>query len=167
MFFDALCLSHIQPRAPHDSLSPVRFLARKAEWSTHRNLTSVLFSWSHQQAIMMGPIRLDTAVHSWFGRIIHRIPRVPRAMPVRASFGARTGIFNVFHIQRDPCGSHVGPAGGRTAPLRTRKRIDTTRIGKKLARTSYLAVRGPHGPLTVPARAFHGLFTIPKPERGP
>ena len=28
-------------------LSPVRFLARKAEWSAHKNFTSVLFSWSH------------------------------------------------------------------------------------------------------------------------
>ena len=28
-------------------LSPVRFLARKAEWSARRNFTSVLFSWSH------------------------------------------------------------------------------------------------------------------------
>ena len=28
-------------------LSPVRFLARKAEWSARTNFTSVLFSWSH------------------------------------------------------------------------------------------------------------------------
>ena len=82
-------------------LSPVRFLARKAEWSARRNFTSVLFSWSHRAT---GPVRLDTAVHLWFGRMIRRTPRVPRAMPVRASYGPRTGIFNVFHILRDPYG---------------------------------------------------------------
>ena len=35
-------------------------------------------------------------------------PRVPRAVPVRASYGPRTGIFNVFHILRDPCGTRKG-----------------------------------------------------------
>ena len=36
-------------------LSPVRFLARKAEGSARRNFTSVLFPWSHQAT---GPVRL-------------------------------------------------------------------------------------------------------------
>ena len=88
-------------------LSPVRFLAHKAEWSARRNFTSVLFSWSHQAT---GPVRLDTAVHLWFGRMIRRTPRVPRAMPVRASCGPRTGIFNTFRILRDPYGARTGPA---------------------------------------------------------
>ena len=88
-------------------LSPVRFLARKAEWSARRNFTSVLFSWSHQAT---GPVRLDTAVHLWFGRMIRRTPRVPRTMPVRASCGPRKGIFNVFHILRGPYGAREGPA---------------------------------------------------------
>ena len=57
------------------------------------------------------------------------------------------------------------PQGCRTAPLRARKGIDTTAIGKNPARASYLAVRGPHGPLTVPARAVHGLLTFSKPVR--
>ena len=121
----------------------VRFLARKAEWSASRNFTLVLFSWSHQAT---GPVRLDTAVYLWFGWIIRMTPWVPRAVPVRASHGPRTGIFNVFHILRDPY-------GGRTAPLRTRKVIDPTRIGKNPARTSYFAVRGPYGPRTGCSRA--------------
>ena len=41
-------------------LAPIRFLARKAEWSTCRNFTPLLFS-SHQAT---GPIRLDTTWHS-------------------------------------------------------------------------------------------------------
>ena len=126
-------------------LSPVRFLARKAEWSARRSFTSVLFSWSHQAT---GPVRLDTAVYLWFGWIIRMTPRVPRAVPVRASFGPRRRIFNVFHILRDPYGARAGPARVPTAPLRTRKGINTTRIGKNPARASYFAVRSPHGLFT-------------------
>ena len=133
-------------------LSPVRFLARKAEWSARGNFTSVLFSWSHQAT---GPVRLDTAVYLWFGRLIRMTPRVPRAVPVWASYGPRTGIFNVFHIQRDPYGARAGPQGCRTAPLRTRKASDTTRIGKNPAQASYFAVRARTGPLRFP----HGLLT--------
>ena len=85
-------------------LSPVWFLACKAEWSARRNFTSVLFSWSQQAT---GRIRLHTTVvHLWFGRIICRTPRVPRAIPVWVSFGPRTGIFNVrgrmIFVQNSP-----------------------------------------------------------------
>ena len=128
---------------PRMFLSPVRFLARKAEWSARRNFTSVLFSWSHQAT---GPVRLETSAYLWFGWIIRRTPRVPSAMPVRASCGPRTGIFNIFHIPRDPYGST---------------------IGNNPARAAYLAVRGPYGLLTVPTRAVHGLFTFSKLVRGP
>ena len=93
----------------HPTTGPVRFyhpynflLVRPSE----APITSVLFSWSHQA---MGPVRLDTAVHLWFGRILRRTPRVPRAMPLRASYGPRTGIFNVFHILRDRYGARKGP----------------------------------------------------------
>ena len=58
------------------------------------------------------------------------------------SYGTRTGPV------RDP-------QGCRTAPLRTCKGIDTTRIGKNPARASYFAVRGRTGPVRGP----HGLFT--------
>ena len=146
-------------------LSPVGFLARKAEWSARRDFTSVLFPWSHQAT---GPGRLDTAAYLWFGWIIRMTPRVSRAMPVRASYGPRTAIFNVFHILRDPYTGPVRePKGCRTAPLRTRKGIDTTIIGKNPAQASCLAVRDPRGPLTDPARAVHGLFTISIPVRDP
>ena len=57
------------------------------------------------------------------------------------SYGTRTGPV------RDP-------QGCRTAPLRTRKGIDTTKIDKNPARASYLTVRGRTGPLRSP----HGLF---------
>ena len=127
---------------PARFLSPVRFLARKAEWHARRNFTSVLFSWSHQAT---APVRLDTAVHFWFGWMIRRTPWVPRAMPVRASYGPRKGIFHVFHILRDPYGPVRDPQGRRMTPFRTRKVIDTARIDKNPARASYLAVRSPHG----------------------
>ena len=74
-------------------LSPVRFLASNAKWIARRNFTSVQFSWSHHAT---GLVRLDTAVHLRFGRMIRRTPLVPRAMPVRASYRPRTGILIVF-----------------------------------------------------------------------
>ena len=128
-------------------LSPVRFLARKAEWSTRRNFTQVLFPWSHQAT---GPVWLDTAVYLWFGWIIRRTPRVPHAIPVRASWGPRTGIFNVFHILRDPYG-HI-------------RKLTKPELAKIL-----------HGCRIWPYRvltgcsvwAVHRLFTISKPIRGP
>ena len=85
-------------------LSPVRFLARKAEWSARRNFTA----WYDHGAVPVvisgyGLVRLDTAAYLWHGWIIRRTPRIPRAMPVRASYGPRTGIFNVCHILLDPC----------------------------------------------------------------
>ena len=147
---------------PQRFLSPVRFLARKAEWSARRNFTSVLFPWSHQAT---GPVRLDTSAYLWFGWIIHRTPRVPRAMPIRALTG--------------PHGHHTGPAressmffishgtrtgqGCRTAPLWARKGIDITRIGTNPARGHIW----PYGARTGPARTVNGLFTFSKPVRGP
>ena len=93
-------------------------------------------------------------------RIIRRTPRVPLAMPARASHG---------NLQRFsyPTGPMRDPQGCRTTPLRTRKGIDTARIGKNPTRASYLAVRGPYGSCTGSTWAVHGLFTISKPVRGP
>ena len=150
--------------SPVRFLSPIWFIARKAKWSARRNFTLVLFPWSHQAT---GPVRLAASAYLWFDWIIRRIPRVPRAVPVRAPYGPRTGIFNAFHILWDPYGARAWPARCRTAPLRTHKGIDTMIIGKNPAQASYLAVRRRYGPLTVPARAVHGLFTISKPVRGP
>ena len=66
----------------------------------------MLFSWSDQDT---GSVRLDTAVHLSFDRIIHRTPQRPRAMQVRASYGPCMGIFNVFHIPWHLCGAGAGP----------------------------------------------------------
>ena len=54
---------------PARFLSPVRFLAHKAEGSARMNFTSVLFPWSHKAAF---PICLDTSEYLWFGWIIRR-----------------------------------------------------------------------------------------------
>ena len=138
-------------------LSPVRFLARKTERSARMNLTSVLFSWSHQAT---GPVRLDTAVYLWFGWIIRMTPRVPRVLPVRASYGPRTGIFNVFHILRDPYGARSWPVRVPYGALMDKEgdwhnqNWQKSRLGVVFCRT---------GPLWSP----HGLFKISKPVRGP
>ena len=135
-------------------LSPVRFLARKAEWSARRNFTSVLFSWSHQAT---GPVRLDTAVYLWFGWIIRMTPRVPRVVPVRASYGPRTGIFNVFHILRAPYGARAGPARVPYGALTDTQgnwhdqNLQKSRTGVVFCRTG--PVRTPYGPHTGCSRA--------------
>ena len=88
-------------------LTPVRFLARKAEWSTRRNFTP-------RVVIMVtsgyGP---RTAWHGctlmFWSNNSHDL-HGPRAVPVRASYRPRTGISNVLHILRDPYGARAGPA---------------------------------------------------------
>ena len=140
-------------------LSPIRFLACKAERSAHRNFTPVMFSWSHQAT---GPIWPGTVVHLWFDPIIHRTPYRPCAMPARALYGPRTGISNFFSYPtgaiRGPCWT---PKGARTVPLRTRKGIDTTRICKISARASYVAIQDPYpdpyGPRTSCSQAVYDL----------
>ena len=127
-------------------LSPVRFLARKAEWHARRDFTSVLFSCSNHAT---GPVRLDTAVHLWFGRMIRRTPRVYRAGPARES--------SMFFIS---CGTRTRPVrdpqGRRTTPpyghVREFLQPELTKIphGRRI---------WPYGPLTVPLRSPHGLFT--------
>ena len=87
-----LSVSHIMPQShpttrPVRFSSPMRFLARKAKWSAHRNFTSVLFPWSHQAT---GPIWLDTSAYLWFSWIIRKTPRVPCAMPVHCDACIKT-----------------------------------------------------------------------------
>ena len=139
---DCLCLSHIQPRAPYDFYHPYDFLPVRPSEAP------------------VGILRLDTAVYSWFGWIIRMTPPVPRAVPVRASYGPvrESSMFFISYWTRT--GPVRDPQGCRTAPLKTHKGIDTTRIGKNPARASYFAVRRPCGPRTVPTRTVHGLFKI-------
>ena len=58
---------------------------------------------------------------------------------------------NIFNILRDQHGSRAGPVRGRTAPLRTRKGTDATKVdGWRI---------WPYGARTDPLRSPHGLFT--------
>ena len=126
-------------------LSPVPFLARKAEWGAHRNFTSVLFSWSHKAT---DPVRLDTAVHVWFGRIIRIPPRVPRAMPVRAPHGN----FQCFSYHTGPRGTHKGAVRHPYEQVRelTKPELAKIRHGRRI---------WPYGTRMDPLRYPHGLFT--------
>ena len=137
-------------------VSPVRFLALKAVWSARRNFTSVL---SHQAT---GPVRLDMAVYlSWFGWMIRRTPRVPSAMPVRASHGPHTGICNVSHIIRDPYGARAWPTsvpyGALTDTLGNwhNQNWQKSRMGVVFGRTGQ--VRAPYSPRTGCSRAVYYL----------
>ena len=91
------------------------------------------------------PIWLDSVVHLRFDGIIHR----------RGIVRAPNRNLQCFTLPRGPVRD---PQGCRTAPLPARKGIDATRIYKNPARASYVAVRGPHGPITVPTWAVHGLI---------
>ena len=134
-------------------LSPVRFLARKAEWSARRNLTSVLFSWSHQAT---GPVRLDTAAYLWFGWIIRMTPRVPhRTGPVRESslffisYGTRTG----------PVPSPRSPYGARAWPAKVPYGALTGTQGNWHNQDWQKSRTGIGFCRTGPVRSPHGLFT--------
>ena len=140
-------------------LSPVRFLARQAEWRARRNFTSVLFSWSHQATDPYGLTQLYTyGLVEWFAGLY--------GYPIRCPHGHRTGPQENLQCFWYPTGL-----------VRDRKGTVRHRYGHVMelippewhnhARASYLAVRAPYGPLTVPVRAVHGLFRISKPVRGP
>ena len=87
------------------------------------------------------------AVHLWFGRIILRTPRVPRAGPVRASYGPRTGIFHVFLSY-----------GARAGPSRVPYGSLTDTYGNSHKQNWQNARTGVVFGRTAPARAPHGLF---------
>ena len=99
-----------------------------------------------------GPVRLDTVVHLWFGRMIRRTPRIPRAMPVRSSYGPRKGIFNVFHILRGPCGTRKGAVRHPYGHVRELVQPELTNIPHGRCIWSY-------GVRTDPLWSPHGLFT--------
>ena len=127
--------------------SPVRFLARKSDWSACRNLTLVLFSWSHKAT---GPVRLDTAVYLWFGWIIRKTPRVPRAMPVRAPYGNLQWFSYPTGPVRGPCVTRkVRRPYGHAKEL-TQPELAKIPHGRRIL---------PYGARTGPLRSPHGLFT--------
>ena len=145
---------HVMPQShpttdPVQFLAPVPFLICKAEWSAYRNFMPVLFSWSHQA---MGPVRFDTAVHLWCDPIICWTPHGPRVMPVRAWYGPRTGISNVFHILRCPCGTRNGAIPHLYIHLRQLTQPEFIKILQGHFLWPY---RAHTGPLQLP----HGLFT--------
>ena len=145
---DDSCLSHIQPRAPYDFYHPYDFFARKAEWSARRIFTSVLFSWSHQAT---GPVRLDTAVHLWFGGMIRRTPRVPRTMPVRAPQGNLQCFSYPTRCVRGSCGTRKGAVRHPCGHVRELIQPKLTKIphGRRI---------WPYGARMGPLRSPHGLF---------
>ena len=129
----------------HPTTGPVRFLSPVRFLPVRPSEAPVGII---RRCCSCGHIRLRAPyglTHLWFGWIICRTPWLPCAVPVRASCGHRKGIFNVFSY---PTGPVRDPQGCRTAPLRTRKGIDTTIICKNPARASHLAVGAPYGPLT-------------------
>ena len=132
-------------------LSPVRFLARKAEWSARRNFTSVLFSWSHQAT---GPVWPDTAVYLWFGWIIRMTPRVPRAVPVRAS--CPHGNLQYFSY---PTGPVRGPCGTRKGAVRRPYGHARDLTQPELEKIPHWCRILPCGARTCPVQFPHGLFT--------
>ena len=150
------CLSHIQPRAPYDFYHLYDFLPVRPSDAPVGIFTSVLFSWSHQTT---GPVRLETAVHLWFGRMIRRTPRVPRAMPVRASYGPRKGIFNVFHIPRDPYGTRKAAIQHPYGHVRELIQPKLTKIPHRRRIWSCGARTDPQGRHTTPLRTRKGIDT--------
>ena len=88
---------------------------------------------------------------------------IPHAIPVRASYSPVREylmFFNSYGTLTEPVRD---PQGCRTAPLWTRKGIDTIRICKNPVRASYLTVRGPHGSLRSPHGLFRGCLRAPDP----
>ena len=75
-----------------------------------------------------------------------------RARPVRASYGPRTEIFNVFHILRDPYGTRKGAVRQPYRHLRELTQPELAKLphGRRI---------WPYGARRCPLRAPQGLFT--------
>ena len=76
---------------------------------------------------------------------------VPHAVPVCASYGPRKGIFNVFPIPRDPCGTRKGAVRHLYGHVRELIQPELTKIphGCRI---------WPYGAHTGPLLSPHGLF---------
>ena len=121
---------------------------------TFRDICYSLMPQSHPTT---GPIRFLSPV-----RFLDSMGT--RAGPVRASYGPRTEIFNVFHILRDPCGTRKGAVRQPYGHVRELTQPELAKLphGRRI-----WPYGGPHAPLTGPAGAVHRLFTFSKPARGP
>ena len=90
---------------------------------------------------------------------------------LRCPCGHRTGPARESSMSLISCGTRTEPVLDpqvcRTAPLRTRKKIYTTRICKNPARESYVAVRDPYGPLAVLTPAVQGKAKFVQRCTGP
>ena len=151
------CLSHIQPRAPYDFYHPYDFLPVRPSEAP----VGILRRFCSRGHIRLrAPYGFRTAVHLWFGRMIRRNPWVPHAVPVRASYGHRKGIFNVFHILRGPCGTRKGAVRHPYGHVRELIQPELTKLphGRRIwpfgART---------GPLWSPHRLFTGYLGSENP----
>ena len=138
---------------PRMILAPVRFLARKAEWSARRYFTSVLFLWLHQAT---GPVRLDTTVHLWLDRII----RSARTGVVRAPLGNLQYFSYHTGPVRGPCGTRNGAVRHTYGQVRELTQPEFAKLphGRRM---------WPYGARTDRLRPPHGLFMISKPVRSP
>ena len=163
---DCLCLSHIQPRAPCDFYHPHDFLPvrpSEAPVGILRRCCSRGHIRLRAPCVLTRLYTYTYGLVDWFAGLY--------GYPLGCPYGHRTGPARESSFFLISYGTRTGlvrdPKGCRTTPLRTRKGIDTTRIGKNPTRASYLAIRGPYGSLTVPTRAVHGMFRTSKPVRGP
>ena len=157
-FRSMLWLTWVMPQshptmAPVRFLSPVRFIARKAEWSVRRNFASVLFSWSHQAT---GPVRLDTAAYLWFGWIIRRTPWVP---PCDARTGIVRGPHGNLQCFSYPTGPVRGSCGTRKGAVQRPYGHIRELTQPELAKIPHGRRIWPYGACTDPLRSPHGLFT--------
>ena len=133
------CLSHIQPRAPYDFYPPYDFLpVRPSEAPVgilrrccSRGHISLRAPYDLTRVYTCGLVEWFSGLHGY---------------PVRGPNGHRTGPARKSSMLFISYGTRTGPVrdpqGCRTAVLRTRKGIDTTRIDKTPARASYLAPQG-------------------------
>ena len=113
------------------------------------------------QAISSHGIDCIRYAHLRCDRIIHRTPHVPRAMPVRASYGPRAGISNVLHILWGQYGARAGPT---RVPYDTftytygnwhNQNLQKSHTGLACSHTG--PIRTPYGPRTGCSRAVDDL----------
>ena len=99
-----------------------------------------------------GPVRFDTTVHLWFGRLILRTPSVPRAGPVRAPHGNHQCFSYPTGPVRGPCGTRKGAVRQSCGHARELTQPELAKLphGRRI---------WPYGTRTGPLRAPQGLST--------